>query len=66
MKKRMMEIMTIIAGAFIFALDINLFVIPHDLGEGGVTGITIILYYLFAWSPGLVNLILNAILLIVG
>ncbi|KAF9113008.1 hypothetical protein BGX30_007108 [Mortierella sp. GBA39] len=58
--------MTIIAGAFIFALDINLFVIPHDLGEGGVTGITIILYYLFAWSPGLVNLILNAILLIVG
>ncbi|GIO53142.1 YitT family protein [Paenibacillus cineris] len=66
MKKRMMEIMTIIAGAFIFALDINLFVIPHDLGEGGVTGITIILYYLFAWSPGLVNLILNAVLLIVG
>ncbi|WP_152402210.1 YitT family protein [Paenibacillus cellulositrophicus] len=66
MKKRMMEIITIIAGAFIFALDINLFVIPHDLGEGGVTGITIILYYLFAWSPGLVNLILNAILLIVG
>ncbi|OZB97776.1 YitT family protein [Paenibacillus sp. XY044] len=66
MKKRVMEIMTIIAGAFIFALDINLFVIPHDLGEGGVTGITIILYYLFAWSPGLVNLILNAILLIVG
>lgn len=44
----------------------NLFVIPNEFGEGGVTGITIITYYLFEWSPGLVNLILNAILLIVG
>ncbi|MEY8351710.1 YitT family protein, partial [Bacillus cereus] len=52
--------------AFLFALGVNLFVIPNELGEGGVTGITIITYYLFEWSPGLVNLILNAILLIVG
>ena len=43
-----------------------MFVIPNEFGEGGVTGITIITYYLFEWSPGLVNLILNAILLIVG
>ena len=49
-----------------FALGVNLFVIPNEFGEGGVTGITIITYYLFEWSPGLVNLILNAILLIVG
>ena len=53
-------------GAFLFALAVNLFVIPNDLAEGGVTGITIILYYLFVWSPGLMNLILNGILLIVG
>lgn len=44
----------------------NLFVIPNEFGEGGVTGITIITYYLFEWSPGLVNLILNAFLLIAG
>ena len=50
----------------LFALGVNLFVIPNEFGEGGVTGITIITYYLFEWSPGLVNLILNAILLIVG
>jgi len=65
-RKIITDIFFIIAGSFIFALDINLFVIPHDLSEGGVTGITIILYYLFQWSPGLVNLILNAILLLVG
>ncbi|CAM4251569.1 YitT family protein [Bacillus paramycoides] len=66
MKKRTTDIIFIIMGAFIFALGVNLFVIPNELGEGGVTGITIITYYLFEWSPGLVNLILNAFLLIIG
>ena len=66
MKKRLADILFIMLGAFIFALAVNLFVIPNELGEGGVTGITIILYYLFQWSPGLVNLIFNAILLVVG
>ncbi|PFJ14064.1 hypothetical protein COD67_14965 [Bacillus cereus] len=66
MKKRTTDIIFIIIGAFLFALGVNWFVIPNEFGEGGVTGITIITYYLFEWSPGLVNLILNAILLIVG
>lgn len=50
MKKRITDILFIMAGAFLFALAVNLFVIPNDLAEGGVTGITIILYYLFEWS----------------
>jgi len=65
-RKRLADILFIMLGSFIFALAVNLFVIPNELGEGGVTGITIILYYLFEWSPGLVNLIFNAILLVVG
>ncbi|TCZ78234.1 YitT family protein [Paenibacillus albiflavus] len=66
MKKRSLDIITIIVGSLIFALAVNLFVIPNHLGEGGVTGVTIIAYYLFGWSPGLVSLILNSILLIIG
>lgn len=66
MKKRLIDMIAITIGAFIFALAVNLFVIPNEFGEGGVTGITIITYYLFKWSPGLVNFILNVILLIVG
>lgn len=66
MKKTTKDIIIIIIGAFLFALGVNVFVIPNELGEGGVTGITIITYYLFEWSPGLVNLILNAFLLMVG
>lgn len=66
MKKRIADIATIIVGAFLFALAVNLFVIPNEFGEGGVTGVTIILYYLFQWSPSIVNIVINGLLLIVG
>ncbi|KXH86957.1 YitT family protein [Sporosarcina sp. HYO08] len=66
MKRRVVDFLFLLVGSFIFALAINLFVIPNELGEGGVTGLTIIAYYLYEWSPGLVNLVLNGILLIVG
>lgn len=66
MKKKFFDIFIIILGSFIFALAINLFVIPNEFGEGGVTGIAIITYYLFKWSPGLVNFVLNGILLVIG
>ncbi|KZE71495.1 MULTISPECIES: YitT family protein [Paenibacillus] len=66
MKKSMADIVFIIVGAFLFALAVNLYVIPNEFGEGGVTGVTIILYYLFQWSPSIVNLVINGLLLIVG
>nr|WP_216855475.1 YitT family protein [Paenibacillus alba] len=56
----------IAVGALAFALGINVFVIPHELGEGGVVGITIILYYLMEWSPGWTSLIINLLLLAIG
>ena len=66
MKKTFSDMLMILAGAVLFAIAINLFVFPNEFGDGGVTGVTIILYYLFQWSPSLVNLILNAILLVIG
>lgn len=66
MKKYIADIAVLIVGAFLFALAVNLFIIPNDFGEGGVTGVTIILYYLFQWSPSLVNIVINGVLLIVG
>lgn len=56
----------LLIGAFIFALAVNLFVIPNDFGEGGVTGISIILFYVLKWSPALVGIVINGILLIIG
>jgi len=66
MKKYFMDIFIIAVGSLLFALAVNLFVIPNDLGEGGVTGLTIIAYYLFGWSPSIVSFVLNAALLVVG
>ncbi len=66
LKKLSRDILILLFGSFLFAIAVNVFIIPNELGEGGVTGITIILYYLFQWSPGLMNLILNTFLLIVG
>lgn len=66
MKNRLYDMVMLLAGAFIFALAVNLFVIPNDFGEGGVTGVSIILYYLLKWSPAVVGIILNGILLIIG
>ncbi|WP_153062637.1 YitT family protein [Metasolibacillus meyeri] len=60
------DIMIMLFGSFLFALAINLFVIPNDLGEGGVTGVTIILYYTLGWSPSIVSFIINGFLIIVG
>jgi uncharacterized membrane-anchored protein YitT (DUF2179 family) len=66
MKKFIMDFLMIAIGALLFALAVNLFVIPNDLGEGGVTGLTIIAYYLFGWSPSIVSFLANAALLVVG
>jgi len=66
MKKTGLDLLIIAIGAFAFALGINVFVIPHELGEGGVVGVTIILFYLFQWSPGWSSLIINMALLAIG
>ena len=66
MKKVTLDVFIMMIGAFLFALAINLFVIPNDLGEGGVTGITIILYYVMEWSPSIVSLVINAVLIVFG
>lgn len=66
MKQKIYDISIIFIGSFIFALGINLFVIPSDLGEGGITGLTIILFYVYGWSPGITSFIFNGILLIIG
>lgn len=66
MNKTIRDIIFVMIGSFIFSAGINAFVISGNLGEGGVTGIAIVLYYAFHISPGITNFVLNAILIIVG
>lgn len=53
-------------GSAIFAFGLVNFNIKNNLAEGGVTGITLILYNLFHIDPGLSNLIINIPLFIIG
>lgn len=65
-QQTLINIATVIFGSFIFAIGVNSFMIAGNLGEGGVTGLAIILYYAFDISPALSNFVLNSILLVVG
>lgn len=67
MKKTItLNLIKIIVGAFLFATAVNMFAIPSHLGEGGVTGLTMLLYYLIGIAPALTTIIFNGILLVIG
>ncbi|WP_287026819.1 YitT family protein [Vagococcus sp.] len=65
-KRLFWDLVKMTVGAFIFALAVNVFALPNDLGEGGVTGVTMILYYTHGISPALTNIFLNTIILTLG
>lgn len=66
MKISAKSIFFVILGSLIFSLAVNVFIIPANLGEGGVTGLSLIFLYKFGWSPAITTLIMNVVLLIVG
>ena len=63
--KNIKDLLLVILGSFIFS-GVNAFIISGNLGEGGVTGIAIVLYYAFHISPTITNFVANALLIIVG
>ena len=58
--------MFIIVGAAIFSFGIVHFNMQNNLAEGGFTGITLLLYFLFKWDPSYTNLLLNIPLFFIG
>ena len=66
LNKNIKNILLVILGSFIFSAGVNAFIISGNLGEDGVTGIAIVLYYAFHISPALTNFVANAILIVIG
>nr|WP_279390702.1 YitT family protein [Staphylococcus sp. NRL 21/187] len=64
--KNIKDLLLVILGSFIFSAGVNTFIISGNLGEGGVTGIAIVLYYAFHISPSITNFVANAVLIILG
>ncbi|KLU67905.1 hypothetical protein DEAC_c03120 [Desulfosporosinus acididurans] len=60
------HLLGIILGATIVSVSINTLIIPNRIADGGVTGIAIILHYLFKWPVSWIILALNIPLFIVG
>ena len=58
--------LAILAGAAVAGFGVNYFTIANGLGEGGFTGIAILLKYWFDWSPGITSIVLNLPLFILG
>lgn len=63
-RKAAMRYGLIFLGCLISSGSINLFLVPHQLLSGGVSGIAIIFYYLFQLPIGLQMLVMNIPLLI--
>lgn len=56
----------IILGAAIFSFGIVHFNMQNHLGEGGFTGITLLLYFVWGWNPAITNIILNIPVFFIG
>ncbi|WP_025728653.1 YitT family protein [Atopobacter phocae] len=61
-----MSLFFIVIGSVLLAISTQIFMIPFNLGGGGATGLTLILYYLADIPIYLSNFVINGILLVVG
>ena len=57
----------IILGCALFALGFDLFLAPHDINAGGLSGLAMIIVHLTKWgSVALVTLLINIPLFLIG
>ncbi|MER2063554.1 MAG: YitT family protein, partial [Alkalibacterium sp.] len=56
----------IIIGSLLYATSVNVFTVPNGLSEGGLTGFSLILFYLFGLPPSYTIFIINILILAIG
>ncbi|MBC8080134.1 MAG: YitT family protein [Gorillibacterium sp.] len=64
--KPMSDVLVIVLSAFLIAISLNLFLIPHQLLSGGVAGVASISGYFTNWNISLVYFLLNVPLILWG
>ena len=65
-KKLGIEILGTIAGAFMIAIGVSLFLLPNQLSSGGISGIATITYYLLHIPMGTMILAINVPLFMIA
>lgn len=58
-KRIIIEIGVTIAGSFVMAIGVALFLLPNQLSTGGISGIATLIYYLFDIQMGKMILLIN-------
>ncbi|GEN85349.1 MULTISPECIES: YitT family protein [Oceanobacillus] len=66
MNIRVKNIVFILLGAAIFSFGLVHFNMQHNLGEGGFTGITLLLFFLWDLDPAITNIVLNIPVFFIG
>lgn len=62
----LLQYLVITVGAAIFGLAVTLFMIPHKIAPGGVSGIVVVLNSLFKWPAGALLFAFNVPIFILG
>lgn len=63
-KEIFLDILICLAGSFLYAVAVNVFVAPNDISSGGVTGLAILMNYLWKLPIGASIFVLNVPLFI--
>jgi uncharacterized membrane-anchored protein YitT (DUF2179 family) len=64
--KEIMRMLGVLAGTTVLALSLVLFLIPNKIAPGGVSGLATVVYHLSGLSVGLVMLLINIPLFLLG
>lgn len=65
-KDRVVRFIMVLLGTFIYSVSVNIFLTPHKLIAGGVTGIAIIIEYITSIPSGIFVFLINIPLFIMG
>lgn len=63
---RLKDCLLIVLGGILYALVLNMLIIPHEFGEGGITGVALLFYYTLGMEAGVTSFILNGFLLVLA
>ncbi|MEW6547330.1 MAG: YitT family protein [Bacillota bacterium] len=66
MGDRLRSVIMLTLGAGIFSVGLNGLVVANGLAEGGLSGVSVIVHYFTGWPVGVLYLLLNVPLLILG
>ncbi|WP_068673672.1 YitT family protein [Oceanobacillus sp. Castelsardo] len=64
--KTVTEYLYILIGATIVGLAYNIFFLPSKLAAGGISGVSTILFEMYAWSPAMTQALINIPIFFIG